>query len=98
MIFIKKCGYLVFYVTEANGAVPLYKAKIVISVGDIRKNAQSKKTGMSASVEFDFSDCDQPFLCASAKVSLSGYKELILSDIKIYPNVKTVRIANLERI
>ena len=91
-------GYIVFYVTTANGSVPLGNAEINISANKVHMHAKSNTDGHCRPIPFTFDSQSKPILLGSAVISLNGYIPLVLDRVIICKNVTTVRIVNLDRI
>ena len=90
-------GYMIFYVTTANGSVPLGEARVRIAVEGNLREAVTDKEGKTAPIEFCFFD-EHPSLMGSAEISCGNFKDMFLDDIMIYRNTTIVRIVNLDRV
>ena len=93
-----KKGYIVFKVTTANGAIPIEGASVTLSANGETVFGASEKSGLTPPLGFNFKSDSIPFFSGVAKIVANGYRATELSDVKIYKNVTTVRIVNLDRI
>ena len=89
-------GIIVFYVTTANGSVPISGAKVQITVGKSTKTVLTNKDGKTPPLEFGFLD-NRPHLDGVAEISFEKFKKTFLYDIKLYRKTIIVRIVNLDR-
>ncbi len=92
-----KKGIIVFYVTTANGSVPICGANVKISVSEKEKEVFTDKDGKTPPLEFEFFD-SRPHLDGCAEISCKSFAKTFLDDIKLYRSATIVRIVNLDRI
>ena len=98
MNFIKRYGYLVFYVTEANGSIPLSDANIEIITDKACISETTDITGKCKPIGFEFKEGDPTFLKGSLYISASNHRKKSIEKIIIYPDVTIIQIVNLEKI
>ena len=91
-----KEGFIIFYVTCANGSVPICGANVSIAVNGKEESALTDKSGKTPPFAFCFFD-DRPHLEGYAEISSENFEKTFLRDIKLYRGVTVVRIVNLDR-
>ena len=89
-------GIIVFYLTTANGSVPICGSKVKITVDGKEKEVITDQYGKTPPLDFGFSDT-RPHLDGVAEISFENFKKTVLRDIKLYRGTTTVRIVNLDR-
>ena len=89
-------GIIVFYVTTANGSVPISGASVKITVEGNEKTVLTDENGKTPPLNFCFFD-RRPHLAVIAEISFENLKKAILDDIKLYRSTTIVRIVNLDQ-